>query len=259
VLFGNLKGINDGEEEEEEEGVEVLGVELLGSLNGIRELVLVTVELTVGLLELFELLELVKVGVTVEVITYGVLDTVMPLVVGGWLEVLLIIVEEEEDKEVEVEEEEEEDKEVEEVEVEEEMLIGVDMVDTGVDSAVVDNVDDNVDDEVDTGVDVLDMELDEDATEVDDIVEIRGVVDPVVLLCPVLDPSVVVVGGTELDPGVVDGMVEGAVVDWVVGGIVEGGRPQMQIPHSALVVGTVEPAVDVETRVDVEEVDDPSR
>ena len=75
VLFGNLKGINDGEEEEEEEGVEVLGVELLGSLNGIRELVLVTVELTVGLLELFELLELVKVGVTVEVITYGVLDT----------------------------------------------------------------------------------------------------------------------------------------------------------------------------------------
>ena len=172
---------------------------------------------------------------------------VMPLVVGGWLEVLLIIVEEEEDKEVE------------EVEVEEEMLIGVDMVDTGVDSAVVDNVDDNVDDEVDTGVDVLDMELDEDATEVDDIVEIRGVVDPVVLLCPVLDPSVVVVGGTELDPGVVDGMVEGAVVDWVVGGIVEGGRPQMQIPHSALVVGTVEPAVDVETRVDVEEVDDPSR
>ena len=68
VLFGSLKGINDGEEE-----VEVLNVVLelvlelvlegLGSLKGIRELLLLTVELTVGLLELLELL---KVGVTVE-------------------------------------------------------------------------------------------------------------------------------------------------------------------------------------------------
>jgi len=181
----------------------------------------------------------------------------MPLVVGGWLDVLLIIVEEEE---------EEDKEEVEEEEVEEEMLIGEDIDDTGVDSAVVDNVDDSVD-EVGTGVDVLDIELDEDATEVDDIVvEIRGVgdstmgvVDPVELLCPVVNPSVVVVGGTELDPAVVEGaVVEGAVVDWVVGGIVEGGRPQMQIPHSALVVGRVEPIV-VETRVDMGEVDDPSR
>ena len=85
VLFGSLKGINDDEEGEveekgEEEDVEVLGVvELLGSLNGIRELLIV--ELTVGLLELVGLVglvkvELVKVGVTVEeVITNGVLDT----------------------------------------------------------------------------------------------------------------------------------------------------------------------------------------
>ena len=87
---------------------------------------------------------------------------VMPLVVGGWLDVLLCGVEE-------VEEEEEE-----------EMLIGVDIVDTGVDSAVVDNVG-----EVDAGVDVLGMELDEDATKVD-VVDMRGVgdstVDPGVLL-----------------------------------------------------------------------------
>ena len=61
---------------------------------------------------------------------------VMPLVVGGWLDVLLIIAEEEE---------EEDKEEVEEEEVEEEMLIGEDIVDTGVDSAVVDNVDDSVD------------------------------------------------------------------------------------------------------------------
>ena len=85
---------------------------------------------------------------------------VMPLVVGGWLDVLLCGVEEEEE--------------------EEEMLIGVDIVDTGVDSAVVDNVG-----EVGAGVDVLDMELDEGATEVD-VVDMRGVgdstVDPGVLL-----------------------------------------------------------------------------
>jgi len=89
----------------------------------------------------------------------------MPLVVGGWLDVLLCGVEEEEE---------------EEEEVEEEMLIGVDIVDTGVDSAVVDNVG-----EVGAGVDVLGMELDEGATEVD-IVDVRGVgdstVDPGVLL-----------------------------------------------------------------------------
>ena len=75
-----------------------------------------------------------------------------------------------------------------------------------------------------------------------------------------LDPCVVVstlVGGTELDPAVVDGVVEGGVVEGaVVGGIVDGGRPQMQIPHSALVVGRVEP-VEVERRGVVEV--DPSR
>ena len=95
VLFGNLKGINDGEEEEEEEGpmVDVVGVELLlvlvlelvlelfGSLNGMRELLLVTVVLTVGLLELFEL---VTVGVTVEV--NGLLDTD-----GKWLKNMTVI------------------------------------------------------------------------------------------------------------------------------------------------------------------------
>jgi hypothetical protein len=152
----------------------------------------------------------------------------MPLVVGGWLDVLLIEVEEEE----------------------EEMLIGVDIVDTGVDSAVLDNVD-----EVDTGVDVLDMELDEDATEVD-IVDVRvDIVDPGVLLCSDVLVSTLV-GGTELDPAVVDGEVEGAVVEGVVGGIVDGGRPQMQIPHSALVVGRVDP-VEVERRGVVEV--DPSR
>lgn len=75
-----------------------------------------------------------------------------------------------------------------------------------------------------------------------------------------LDPCVVVstlVGGTELDPAVVDGVVEGGVVEGaVVGGIVDGGRPQMQIPHSALVVGRVEP-MEVERRGVVEV--DPSR
>ena len=66
MLFGSLKGINDGEDPM----VEVIGVELLlvlelfGSLNGMRELLLLTVEL-------LELLELVRVGVTVDVFTYG--------------------------------------------------------------------------------------------------------------------------------------------------------------------------------------------
>jgi len=76
----------------------------------------------------------------------------------------------------------------------------------------------------------------------------------------VVDPCVVVstlVGGAELDPAVVDGVVEGGVVEGaVVGGIVDGGRPQMQIPHSALVVGRVEP-MEVERRGVVEV--DPSR
>lgn len=154
----------------------------------------------------------------------------MPEVVGGWLDVLLMV-----------------------VEVEEEVSrIGVDSVDTGVDSAVVDKVDDCAN-EVDAVVDVLDMELDED-TELDedmevDIVEMRGVGDctvgvedvddPVVLLGDVVTPMLV--GGTELDPVVVDGVGDG-VVDGVDGGIVEdGGTPQMQMPHCALVVGTVEP------------------
>lgn len=139
---------------------------------------------------------------------------------------------------------------------EEEMLNGVDIIDTGVDSAVVDNVDEV--DGVDTGVDVLDMELDEDATEVD-IVDIRDVGDSTVDI-GVVDPCVVVstlVGGIELDPAVVDGVVEGAVVDGVIGGVVDGGRPQMQMPHSALVVDRVESVVEVERR-DVVEVD-PSR
>ena len=154
---------------------------------------------------------------------------VMPEVVGGWLDVLLMV-----------------------VEVEEEVrLCGVDSVDTGVDSAVVDEVDDCAN-EVDAVVDVLDMELDED-TELDedmevDIVEMRGVGDctvgvedvddPVVLLGDVVTPMLV--GGTELDPVVVDGVGDG-VVDDVDGGIVDGGTPQMQMPHCALVVGTVEP------------------
>ena len=91
MLFGSLKGIKDGEEEEEEEGpmVDVVGVELLlvlvlelfGSLNGMRELLLVTVVLTVGLLELFEL---VTVGVTVDIV--GLLGTD-----GKWLKNMTVI------------------------------------------------------------------------------------------------------------------------------------------------------------------------
>ena len=72
MLFGSLKGINDGEEDVEVPNVVLeLVVVLFGSLKGIRELLLLlTVELTVGLLELFEL---VTVGVTVDVV--GLLDT----------------------------------------------------------------------------------------------------------------------------------------------------------------------------------------
>ena len=77
MLFGNLKGIK-----EEENVVELkveLGIELLrlGSLKGIREL-MVKVELIVGLVEL-AMVEVINVldrdGVTVEDITYGLLDT----------------------------------------------------------------------------------------------------------------------------------------------------------------------------------------
>ena len=78
MLFGSLKGINDGEENVEVPNVVLeLVVEGLGSLKGIRELLLLlTVELTVGLLEL---LELVKVGVTVELFLYGVMVDISTL------------------------------------------------------------------------------------------------------------------------------------------------------------------------------------
>ena len=76
MLFGNLKGIN-----EEENVVELkveLGIELLrlGSLKGIREL-MVKVELIVGLVELAVevIIVLDRDGVTVEDIAYGLLDT----------------------------------------------------------------------------------------------------------------------------------------------------------------------------------------
>ena len=77
MLFGSLKGINDGEENVEVPNVVLeLVVVLFGSLKGIRELLLLTVELTVGLLEL---LELVKVGVTVELFLYGVMVDISTL------------------------------------------------------------------------------------------------------------------------------------------------------------------------------------
>ena len=78
MLFGSLKGINDGEEEVEVPNVVLeLVVVLFGSLKGIRELLLLlTVELTVGLLELLELL---KVGVTVELFLYGVMVDISTL------------------------------------------------------------------------------------------------------------------------------------------------------------------------------------
>ena len=78
MLFGSLKGINDGEEDVEVPNVVLeLVVVLFGSLKGIRELLLLlTVELTVGLLELLELL---KVGVTVELFLYGVMVDISTL------------------------------------------------------------------------------------------------------------------------------------------------------------------------------------
>ena len=78
MLFGSLKGINDGEEDVEVPNVVLeLVVVLFGSLKGMRELLLLlTVELTVGLLEL---LELVKVGVTVELFLYGVMVDIATL------------------------------------------------------------------------------------------------------------------------------------------------------------------------------------
>ena len=77
MLFGSLKGINDLQVDVEVRNVVLeLVVVLFGSLKGIRELLLLTVELTVGLLEL---LELVKVGVTVELFLYGVMVDISTL------------------------------------------------------------------------------------------------------------------------------------------------------------------------------------
>ena len=155
---------------------------------------------------------------------------------AGWLGVLLIIGDEEE---------------------EEVSMIGVDIgVETGLDSTVedfVDNGGDDVDPELDEiGLDTeLDIEL--------GIVEISGVGDSTeavvdageagVLLSIVVDSCVL---GPPLDPEVV-----GSVVG--VGGIVEagkvvGGSPQMQMPHSVLVVGIVDPAVEAIEEA-IEEVD----
>ena len=148
--------------------------------------------------------------------------------VAGWLGVLLIIGDEEEEV----------------------SMIGVDIgVETGLESAVEDIVVDNGGDDVDPELDVPEIGLD---TELDielGIVEISGVGDSTgavveageagVLLSIVVDSCVL---GSPLDPEVV-----GAVVG--VGGIVEAGRvvggsPQMQMPHSVLVVGIVDPAVE---------------
>jgi len=148
--------------------------------------------------------------------------------VAGWLGVLLIIGDEEEEV----------------------SMIGVDIgVETGLDSAVEDIVVDNGGDDVDPELDVPEIGLD---TELDielGIVEISGVGDSTgavveageggVLLSIVVDSCVL---GAPLDPEVV-----GAVVG--VGGIVEAGRvvggsPQMQMPHSVLVVGIVDSAVE---------------
>jgi len=158
---------------------------------------------------------------------YGV-KPVIPEVVAGWLGVLLIIGDEEEEV----------------------SMIGVDIgVETGLDSAVEDIVVDDGGDDVDPELDVPEIGLD---TELDmelGIVEISGVGDSTeavvdageagVLLSIVVDSCVL---GPPLDPEVV-----GAVVG--VGGIVEAGRvvggsPQMQMPHSVLVVGSVDPAVE---------------
>jgi len=158
---------------------------------------------------------------------YGV-KPVIPEVVAGWLVVLLIIGDEEEEV----------------------SMIGVDIgVETGLDSAVEDIVVDNGGDDVDPELDVPEIGLD---TELDielGIVEISGVGDSTeavvdageagVLLSIVVDSCVL---GPPLDPEVV-----GSVVG--VGGIVEAGRvvggsPQMQMPHSVLVVGSVDPAVE---------------
>ena len=144
---------------------------------------------------------------------------------AGWLGVLLIIGDEEEEV----------------------SMIGVDIgVETGLDSAVEDIVVDNGGDDVDPELDVPEIGLD---TELDielGIVEISGVGDSTdavveagVLRSIVVDSCVL---GAPLDPEVV-----GSVVG--VGGIVEdgrvvGGSPQMQMPHSVLVVGIVDPAVE---------------
>lgn len=157
---------------------------------------------------------------------YGV-KPVIPEVVAGWLDVLLIIGDEEEEV----------------------SMIGVDIgVETGLDSAVEDIVVDDGGDDVDPELDVPEIGLD---TELDmelGIVEMSGVGDSTeavvdageagVLLSIVVDSCVL---GPPLDLEVV-----GSVVG--VGGIVEAGRvvggsPQMQMPHSVLVVGIVDPAV----------------
>jgi len=165
---------------------------------------------------------------------YGV-KPVIPEVVAGWLGVLLIIGDEEE---------------------EEVSMIGVDIgVETGLDSTVEDFVVDNGGDDVDPELDEigLDTELDIELG----IVEISGVGDSTeavvdageagVLLSIVVDSCVL---GPPLDPEVV-----GSVVG--VGGIVEagkvvGGSPQMQMPHSVLVVGIVDPSVEAIEEVDAE-------
>ena len=134
-------------------------------------------------------------------------------------------------------------------EEEEVNMIGVDIgLETGLDSAVEDIVVDNGGDDVDPELDVPEIGLD---TELDielGIVEISGVGDSTeavvdageagVLLSIVVDSCVL---GPPLDSEV------GSVVG--VGGIVEAGRvvggsPQMQMPHTVLVVGIVDPAVE---------------
>jgi len=155
---------------------------------------------------------------------YGV-KPVIPEVVAGWLGVLLIIGDEEEEV----------------------SMIGVDIgVETGLDSTVEDFVVDNGGDDVDPELDEigLDTELDIELG----IVEISGVGDSTEAVVDAGEAGVllsIVVDSCVLDPPLDPEMV-GSVVG--VGGIVEAGRvvgasPQMQMPHSVLVVGIVDPAV----------------
>jgi hypothetical protein len=128
-------------------------------------------------------------------------------------------------------------------------MIGVDIgVETGLDSAVEDIVVDDGGDDVDPELDVPEIGLD---TELDielGIVEISGVGDSTgavveaceagVLLSIVVDSCVL---GPPFDPEVVGSEV--GVGGMVEAGRVVGGSPQMQMPHSVLVVGIVDPAV----------------